>query len=106
MLDFNGYIANNTCFAAANTYYGFKSNFDEVLERDTLERLFILKGGPGTGKSSLMKAVIKYANHEGIYAEELLPLRPPAAGPDYAPRLPPGCTARSAPGSADGAVPP
>ena len=72
MLDFNGYIANNTCFAAANTYYGFKSNFDEVLERDTLERLLILKGGPGTGKSSLMKAVIKYANHEGIYAEEFL----------------------------------
>ena len=72
MLDTNGYIANKTVFAARNGFDGFKSIFDEVLKRDTLDRLFILKGGPGTGKSSIMKAVIKYANHTGIYATEIL----------------------------------
>lgn len=42
-------------FAAGNTAQGFYSLFDSVLEG--LDRLFILKGGPGTGKSSLMKKI-------------------------------------------------
>ncbi len=71
MLDFEGYIANKSFFAAANGFGGFKSIFNEVLKRNELSRLFILKGGPGTGKSSIMKAIIKYANQEGIYAEAI-----------------------------------
>ncbi|HEU4964286.1 MAG TPA: PRK06851 family protein [Bacilli bacterium] len=42
-------------YAGGNTARGFHSFFDSVLQG--LDRLFILKGGPGTGKSSLMKAV-------------------------------------------------
>ena len=42
-------------YAGGNTAKGFvhffESNFQE------LERLFILKGGPGTGKSSLIKSI-------------------------------------------------
>ena len=72
MLDFDGYVANKTIFAASNGYCGFKSIFDKVLTNKTIERIFILKGGPGTGKSSIMKAAIKYANKAGIYAEEIL----------------------------------
>lgn len=42
-------------FASGNTGRGFYSLFDDVLK--DLDRIFILKGGPGTGKSSLMKAI-------------------------------------------------
>lgn len=42
-------------YAAGNTAYGFYSLYDSVL--DGLDRLFILKGGPGTGKSTMMKAI-------------------------------------------------
>lgn len=40
-------------FAGGNTARGFCSLYDSNLQG--LDRLFILKGGPGTGKSSLMK---------------------------------------------------
>lgn len=42
-------------FAGGNTARGFFSLFDECLVG--LERVFILKGGPGTGKSTLMKNI-------------------------------------------------
>jgi Cdc6-like AAA superfamily ATPase len=42
-------------FAGGNTARGFHSLYDSNLKG--LERLFILKGGPGTGKSSLMKKI-------------------------------------------------
>lgn len=42
-------------FGGGNTARGFYSLFESNLQG--LERLFILKGGPGTGKSSLMKAI-------------------------------------------------
>nr|WP_249365394.1 PRK06851 family protein [Cytobacillus citreus] len=42
-------------FGGGNTARGFYSLFESNLQG--LERLFILKGGPGTGKSSLMKSI-------------------------------------------------
>ncbi|MBT2680251.1 PRK06851 family protein [Bacillus sp. ISL-35] len=42
-------------FAGGNTARGFYSLYDSSLQG--LSRLFILKGGPGTGKSSLMKKI-------------------------------------------------
>ncbi len=42
-------------FAGGNTARGFYSLYDSNLQG--LDRLFILKGGPGTGKSSLMKKI-------------------------------------------------
>ncbi len=42
-------------YAGGNTARGFYSLFESNLQG--LERLFILKGGPGTGKSSLMKSI-------------------------------------------------
>lgn len=44
-------------FAAQNSYYGFISHFDDLLERDDIKRIFLIKGGPGTGKSSMMKSI-------------------------------------------------
>ena len=67
----------NTClkvgyFAAANSYNGFISYFDKVFSTKDFTRLYILKGGPGTGKSSLMKRLShtfseKSSNIEEIY---------------------------------------
>ncbi|WP_238655014.1 PRK06851 family protein [Paenibacillus piscarius] len=42
-------------FAGGNTALGFYNLFESNLQG--LRRIFILKGGPGTGKSSLMKAI-------------------------------------------------
>lgn len=42
-------------FAGGNTARGFHNLYDSNLQ--DLDRLFILKGGPGTGKSSLMKKI-------------------------------------------------
>lgn len=42
-------------YAGGNTAKGFYSLFNSALEG--LEKLYILKGGPGTGKSTLMKSV-------------------------------------------------
>ncbi|RBW68003.1 PRK06851 family protein [Bacillus taeanensis] len=42
-------------FAGGNTAKGFYSLYDSVLQN--LNRIYILKGGPGTGKSSLMRKI-------------------------------------------------
>lgn len=44
-------------FAAANTDGGFSTLFDEIFSPAALSRIYILKGGPGTGKSTLMKSI-------------------------------------------------
>ena len=46
-------------FAAQNSYQGFISHFGKVFKSDKYDRIFVLKGGPGTGKSSLMKKLSK-----------------------------------------------
>lgn len=60
---------DNKCehfFAAANTYKGFRSYFEEVFEKAGLERIYILKGGPGSGKSTLMKKAALSAEEKGM----------------------------------------
>lgn len=46
-------------FLGANTPQGFVSRFDQLADASDGWRSFILKGGPGTGKSTLMKRVAK-----------------------------------------------
>ena len=41
-------------FAGSNTPLGFYSFFDQIIDLMQAHRFFILKGGPGTGKSTLM----------------------------------------------------
>ena len=53
-------------FAAANTYKGFESFFDEIFNTEKLERIYILKGGPGAGKSTLMKKAALTAQSKGL----------------------------------------
>lgn len=56
-------------FAAANGADGFRSYFDEIFPSDTLDGVFILKGGPGTGKSTLLKELAKAFSRPEIEAE-------------------------------------
>ncbi len=44
-------------FASANTYYGFRSYFADVFDSRRFDRIYVLKGGPGTGKSTLLKKI-------------------------------------------------
>lgn len=52
-------------FAAANTSAGFVSFFDRVFDPNALSKLYILKGGPGVGKSTLMKKAASAAKAQG-----------------------------------------
>lgn len=52
-------------FGAANSYRGFISDFDKIFSSDTIDKLFIIKGGPGTGKSSLLRKAGKKAEEVG-----------------------------------------
>lgn len=53
-------------FLGANTPQGFVSRFDQLADPKEGWRKFILKGGPGTGKSSLMKRLAgELSKHNG-----------------------------------------
>ena len=56
-------------FAAANTENGFFSLFDEIFAPEKFRRVYILKGGPGTGKSTLMRRIAASAQARGYDAE-------------------------------------
>ena len=51
-------------FLGANTYLGFKSYFEDRLKY--CDKVYILKGGPGTGKSTLMRKVANAAKERNL----------------------------------------
>lgn len=56
-------------FLGANTPSGFVSRFDHLYDPDDGWFAYILKGGPGTGKSTLMKRAAKEACSAQIKTE-------------------------------------
>lgn len=62
-------VMNKSYYAAANTEKGFRSLFAEIFSPSSLSRLYIIKGGPGTGKSTFMYGIGKAAAERGIPAE-------------------------------------
>ena len=58
-------------FAAANSYRGFISYFDKFFQSKDFDKIYVLKGGPGTGKSSFMKKVSTHFYNMGCYVEEI-----------------------------------
>ena len=56
-------------FLGANSPSGFYSLYDELSH---LDRLYILKGGPGCGKSTLMRRVATHAEAAGLEVEHIL----------------------------------
>ncbi len=58
-------------FMAANGYDGFRSYFKEIFNPFDYTRLYVLKGGPGTGKSSLMKKIREAFGNIGYKCESV-----------------------------------
>lgn len=56
-------------FEGSNTYKGFFSYFDYIIDLSEADRVYILKGGPGVGKSSLMKKFAKAMANRGYFIE-------------------------------------
>lgn len=61
------YNSNTTFFASTNSGEGFINKFPEIFSKT--DRLYIIKGGPGTGKSSLMKYIAAEAQSNGYSVE-------------------------------------
>jgi hypothetical protein len=58
----NGNVLN--FYAGGNTSQGFANMFDSSLQG--LDRLYILKGGPGTGKSTIIREIGDFINKQGF----------------------------------------
>lgn len=58
-------------FPGGNTARGFYSFFDYIMDQDKARRIFILKGGPGVGKSTLMKAISQAVTGVGHDVEHM-----------------------------------
>lgn len=64
-------MKNIDFFLGANSSEGFASLFSELYSEES-ENVVILKGGPGTGKSTLMKKIAAKAKEEGdAYVENI-----------------------------------
>lgn len=62
---------NAKFFLAANSAEGFFSYFDRCYDPADGWQAYIIKGGPGTGKSSFMKKVLKRAEERSVEAVEI-----------------------------------
>ena len=56
-------------FAAANSGKGFVSFYDEIFGGENIRRRYLIKGGPGTGKSTFMKRVAEAAENADLKVE-------------------------------------
>ena len=57
-------------FLAANTQCGFYSLFSQMTQK-TDHNILLIKGGPGTGKSSMMKKIAQAADQKGYAVEQM-----------------------------------
>ncbi len=58
-------------FLGANAPSGFYSLYDWLIDLDTAHSVFIIKGGPGCGKSSFMRRISKTLVERGYDAEHI-----------------------------------
>lgn len=56
-------------FLGGNTYKGFHSFFSYIINKEDANRVICIKGGPGTGKSHLMKKVATHFLDKGYSIE-------------------------------------
>lgn len=64
--------ADVTFFAGANTASGFHSFYPDIFDERQLTRLYMIKGGPGSGKSTMMRRFIRQAKEAGLATEAYL----------------------------------
>ncbi|MBQ2794240.1 MAG: hypothetical protein IKL79_04145 [Clostridia bacterium] len=72
MIELKSFKVCDTFFGARNSHDGFKSMFGVLFAPEKYDKLFILKGGPGTGKSTLLRGAVSFANEMGIDASAVL----------------------------------
>ena len=56
-------------FLGGNTSKGFFSYYDYLISQREARKIYVLKGGPGTGKSTLMKKIGSWAEENGFDAD-------------------------------------
>ena len=59
----------NAFFVAANGYNGFRSRYDTVFSSPAFTHVYVIKGGPGTGKSRMMSEAACAVEEKGGIAE-------------------------------------
>lgn len=69
---FTLYGGADTFFAGANTGRGFSGVYGEIADEAKRERVYIIKGASGTGKSTLMRKIADEAEAAGYRAERYL----------------------------------
>ena len=65
-------LPNIQYFLGANAPSGFCSLYSELLRPETARAIYILKGGPGCGKSTLMRKIGARMEQEGLDTEYIL----------------------------------
>ncbi len=63
--------ANKSYFAAANSYRGFVSLFGEIFNSRLFKHIYVIKGGPGTGKSSMMRELLELFSNKDYKTEAI-----------------------------------
>ena len=58
-------------FLGGNTPRGFYSYYDSLISQNEARKIYVIKGGPGTGKSTLMKAVSSFAVESGYNVDHI-----------------------------------
>jgi len=66
-------------FLGANSPAGFYSLYPELIQPETARAVYILKGGPGCGKSTLMRQIGRRMEEEGLETEHILCSGDPAS---------------------------
>lgn len=56
-------------FPGGNTVNGFFSYYNEILDHNILNKIYTIKGGPGVGKSTLMKEIGKNFEKENYHID-------------------------------------
>ena len=59
-------------FLGANSPSGFYSLYDQLISPEEARAVYILKGGPGCGKSTLMRKIAARAEESGLETEYIL----------------------------------
>ena len=63
----NVHFDGGMLFCGANSGAGFVGYYKEIFKN--AEKVYIMKGGPGTGKSSFLRQAAEYARNKGLMVE-------------------------------------
>ena len=65
-------LPNIQYFLGANSPTGFYSLYDHLISPEEARAIYILKGGPGCGKSTLMRKIGAWAQEAGLETEYII----------------------------------